>query len=170
MKMPERFIWAADVLDVQPADTLLEIGCGTGLLASLLLPALKKGSYTAIDRSATAIAKATDKHESYVANGKANFITGTLSDATLKPESYSKIFAFNVANLWKAPATELDIIKKLLKKGGNFYLFHQPPYDITKQLATEATQVLLEHGFEIKETIIRPMETVPAFCIVAQPI
>ncbi len=168
--MPERFIWAADVLDVQPADTLLEIGCGTGLLASLLLPSLKKGSYTAIDRSATAIVKAVAKHESYVASGKAHFITGTWSDATLKPESYSKIFAFNVANLWKAPATELDIVKKLLKKGGNFYLFHQPPYDITKQMAAEAAQALLEHGFEIKETIIWQLETVPAFCIVAQPI
>lgn len=168
--MPERFIWAANVLDVQPADTLLEIGCGTGLLASLLLPELGKGHYTAIDRSATAIAKATGKHESYVASGKARFITGTLSNATLKPKSYNKIFAFNVANLWKAPATELDSIRKLLKRGGSFYLFHQPPYDITKQMAAEATQVLQEHGFEIRETIIRQLETVPAFCMVAQPI
>jgi trans-aconitate methyltransferase len=56
--LPERLTWTADLLDVQPADVVLEIGCGSGALAELICTRLSEGHLVAIDRSATLIAAA----------------------------------------------------------------------------------------------------------------
>jgi ubiquinone/menaquinone biosynthesis C-methylase UbiE len=51
VKIPERVVWAVDVLDVQPDDHILEIGCGHGLAVTLICERLHNGQLTALDRS-----------------------------------------------------------------------------------------------------------------------
>ena len=46
-KIPSRFIWAAGLLDIKPANKILEIGCGAGLLAEQIANKLRTGSLTA---------------------------------------------------------------------------------------------------------------------------
>ena len=51
----ERFLWAISILQIQPRDEVLEIGCGGGLLVEQIAARLETGRITAIDRSAAMI-------------------------------------------------------------------------------------------------------------------
>jgi hypothetical protein len=48
--IPDRIAWTVDLLDPQPDDTILEVGCGNGAAVSLIAPRLQTGVITAIDR------------------------------------------------------------------------------------------------------------------------
>ena len=50
-KPSERFVWAVDTLAPDPADRVLEVGCGHGVAVSLVCAQLTSGRITAIDRS-----------------------------------------------------------------------------------------------------------------------
>ena len=164
MKINERFPWALAVLDVKPADHLLEIGCGAGILAELIAGKLTKGSITAVDSSAAMIKMAAKRNE-----GKVDFITSDFAEADLPANAYHKVLAFNVNFFWKEPAKELALIKKCLKKNGQLYVFYQAPYDITIEASKPIREKLLSNGYTIVDTIFKKMTPTSAFCIVATP-
>lgn len=98
-----RHSWAAEVLDVAPADRVLEVGCGHGVTASLVCEKLSSGRLTAIDRSETMIEMATKRNRPYVDSGRAQFIATTLEEADLDGGHFDKVYAVNVAAFWRRP-------------------------------------------------------------------
>jgi protein-L-isoaspartate O-methyltransferase len=58
-RVPERLRWAVQLLDVTPNDEILEIGPGPGGSVSLICEQLAGGRITIIERSATAVQRAT---------------------------------------------------------------------------------------------------------------
>jgi len=93
----DRFIWAAEVLDVHDGDRLLEIGCGHGVLISEVCQRLERGTVVAIDRSAKMIAAAEKRNQEYVDAGMVRLSTATLAGAELAGEVFDKIYSFNVS-------------------------------------------------------------------------
>jgi SAM-dependent methyltransferase len=128
--VPEHVWWAVETLDPGPDDQLLEIGCGPGVAVSLICELLVGGRIVAIDRSATAISRATRRNAQHLASGKAVLETVALeelrpSDVLGESERFDKIFAMNVNLFWvRSPAKELELIKRLLGPGGALYLFY----------------------------------------------
>jgi ubiquinone/menaquinone biosynthesis C-methylase UbiE len=57
-KDAERLIWAVETLTVDPADHILEIGCGAGVAVTLVCEKLGSGKVMALDRSEAMIAQA----------------------------------------------------------------------------------------------------------------
>jgi len=168
--IPERFTWAAQVLSVAPADTLLELGCGAGILAGQVAALLGKGTITAIDRSAPMISRASRRNATFIEKNKARFIQADIADAPPgKAERYNKIFAFNFSTFWKDPAATLAFVRRHLRPGGQFYLFYQPPHNVTREMAAQAREKLEQHGFRAAHTIIKALAPAAAFCIMAVP-
>jgi precorrin-6B methylase 2 len=94
--VPERVRWAVDMLEVQPGDDVLEIGCGRGVAVALICERLSSGTITATDRSATAIEAAAQHNYAHVASGRAVLRTMALETADLDGEQFDKILAMNV--------------------------------------------------------------------------
>jgi SAM-dependent methyltransferase len=113
-KASERFVWAVDTLEVQPADRLLEVGCGHGVAVSLVCERLTTGTITAIDRSPKMIEMATRRNREHVDAGRAVLEAISLEDADLGDRRFDKIFAFNVAPRERAgrPATRGRILRR----------------------------------------------------------
>lgn len=129
--VPDRLVAAVESLDVEPADQILEIGCGRGVAAELICDKLRTGRLIGLDRSATAIAAAQARNQATVAAGTARFLTTPLADVDpgqLGPGRFDKVLAVNVNLFWTGPARhELRLIADLLRPAGILCLCYDPP-------------------------------------------
>jgi SAM-dependent methyltransferase len=122
-KALERFTWAVDILEVRPADRLLEVGCGHGVAVSLVCESLTTGTITAIDRSPKMIEMATRRNREHVDAGRAVLEAIALEEADLGDRRFDKIFAFNVAPFWLQPEVALGAVREHLARDGTVYIF-----------------------------------------------
>ena len=152
-RVPKRLQWAVQLLDISPADEILEIGPGPGVSVSLVCGQLATGRITAIDRSAIAIQHATKRNADHVAAGKAVFQQLDLADVelvrrALTGQHFDKVFAVNVNLFWVRPAdAELQLIKDLLRPGGVLQLVYETPSEEqTSGVAKAVTAALSNRG------------------------
>ena len=168
-KAAQRLVWAVDVLGVNPADRLLEIGCGQGVAVSLVSEKLDGGSITAIDRSQKMIEAASKRNADYVASGVASFQSASLDQADLGNARFEKIFAINVGVFLRGqPTRELAIVRDHLAPQGQLYLFHEPPPGSTAPPITGSVLAALENnGFKATENLTQDLERTRLGCVVA---
>jgi cyclopropane fatty-acyl-phospholipid synthase-like methyltransferase len=166
----ERLVWAVDTLAVEPADRLLEIGCGHGVAVSLVCAKLDGGSITAIDRSATMIEMATKRNAQHVAAGVASLQTVSLHEADFGGARFDKIFAIHVGVFLRGqPAPELQIVKRYLAPGGRLFLFDQPLVaDKARETVETMSAVLDNHGFTVCDALIHDLPSGRAVCVIAE--
>lgn len=169
MKIPERLAWSVDTLQIDPADRLLEIGCGRGVAVSLVCERLDRGTITAIDRSEVAIRAAEERNHAQIASGRASFQTVALADADLRDERFDKVFAVNVNVFWIKPASELEVIRRVLAPNGALYLFYEPPSAArAREVARRVSQQLMASGFIVADLLVRDLSTAVGVCVVAR--
>ncbi|HSK81414.1 MAG TPA: class I SAM-dependent methyltransferase [Thermoanaerobaculia bacterium] len=168
-RVPERLIWAADLLDINSSDRVLEIGCGSGVLAELICTRLCEGRLVAIDRSAAMIAAATKRNRQNISDGRARFLPVTLKDAPLAGERFDKAVAVNVNIFWQRPEKELAALHALLAPKAVFYLVYEPPTgDKAQQIAAQVRHNLESNGFSVRSVSFRDLKPGSAVCITAQ--
>jgi trans-aconitate methyltransferase len=165
--MPARVRWAVQRLNVDPDDQVLEIGCGAGVAVSLVCDQLGRGSITGIDRSATAIARATQRNVEHVASGKAVLRQVDLAALALPGRRFHKIFAINVNLFWlPSAAAELATIRNHLRPDGVLRLFYETPDSgRTRQVADRAAAALRHHAFS---SVVIDTVSPRLFCITGQ--
>jgi cyclopropane fatty-acyl-phospholipid synthase-like methyltransferase len=165
----ERLVWAVDVLDVEPEDRLLEIGCGHGVAVSLLCEKLDGGTIAVIDRSPKMIEAAKKRNADHVAAGAASFQIATPLDAVLCDASFDKVFAINVGLFFRQrPVRELAILREHLAPDGRLFLFHEPPPDSTAPpIAAHVLALLEKGGFTVVETLEQDLGRSRVGCAIA---
>lgn len=169
-EIPERYSWAAGLLDVRPDDQILEIGCGRGQLILLICQRLLSGRLTAIDRSGLMIDAARRVSKKHIDAGKAEIIHQDLLDSALPPASFDKIFLFNINAFWMDPVAELAEVRRLLKPVGTFHLFHQPPPDHEIEEFVDRFKLnLTRNGFEIVSITVDRVAGAELACLVSRP-
>ena len=171
-KPSERFVWAVDTLALDPADHVLEVGCGHGVAVSLVCERLTSGRITAIDRSRKMIEMAARRNRAHIAEGRAVLKTAALEKADLGDERFDKIFAFNVAPFWLQPKEALAIVRRHLTRDGAFSLFwdarHTQP-GLARDLAERLSEKLREAEFSVNQVLVKDMRPVPAVCVTGRP-
>lgn len=143
-------------MDVQPDQHLLEIGCGVGMAVEQIVPLLKTGKISAIDRSPSMIAKAVKRNAAGIQHDKAAFITTDLPGLSGSSQAYDTIFSSNVNFFWtnKSIQQEAALIKAFLKKKGTLYVFYGPLFAGGLDKVTGPAKTNLEReGFSILEMV-----------------
>jgi SAM-dependent methyltransferase len=170
-KPSERLVWAVDTLTLDPADQVLEVGCGHGVAVSLVCERLTSGRITAIDRSKTMIEMAARRNRDHVARGRAVLKTVALENADFGDERFDKVFAFNVAPFWLQPNEALGIVRQHLAPDGAIYIFwdarHTQPGG-ARGLADRLSERLRLAEFSVNQVLVNDLHPVPAVCVIGQ--
>ena len=168
-KVSERLMWAVEVLDIDPGDRVLEVGCGHGVAVSLVCERLgPEGRITAIDRSQKMIAAARRRNRLHVASGRAVLEAVALEDVELVDQRFDKVFAFNVAPFWLAPKEALEVVREHLAPGGAVYVFWDARRQHGSALGKRLSERLLRGGFSIDRVLVRKLKPVPAVCVIGR--
>lgn len=141
-RVPPRLRAAVELIDPASQDRVLEIGCGRGVVAALLID--RVAHYVGVDRSATATEATARRIPAAIAAGRAEVVTAALAD--LDPAAHApvdRVLAINVNVFWTGPAVrELAILSALLSPGGTLDLVYgsdggvEPRADIADRLRT----------------------------------
>lgn len=167
-KIASRFIWALDLLNVQPSDRILEIGCGHGVAVSVIGDLLDQGKITGIDRSFEMVELARQKNRAHLKSGKAVIQPVSLDRADFGHERFDRVFAINVSLFEQQADRGLDIIRDALVPGGRLFVFFQPPNSSkTRELADRTIGNLRANGFAIERVSFKDIDPVTATCIEA---
>lgn len=158
-RVPERIAAAVDLLQVQPDDHVLEIGCGNGTAAALVCERLGDGQLVAIDRSETEIRRARERNGAHLASGRLTLHVMALEAATLPEASFDTIFAINVNCFWLRAEEPLAAVRRLLKPDGTFFVFYQHPTPARmREIAAVLRTNLMRAGLSIRgETMTGPV-------------
>src|SRR3546814_661856 len=149
--IPARIRWAVEVLDVQPADQVLEIGCGQGQAAELICSRLKTDKLLAIDRSESGVDRTKRRCAEFISAGRLAVRHIDLATLRIPVKRLDKVFAFNVNLFWVRDCQdELALLHERLSPGGAVFLF----YDASRpdQLPTaleKASAALVQAGFRV---------------------
>lgn len=158
MPVPPRITAAVALLDVQPRDTVLEVGGGTGVSAGLICSRLDGGRLIALDRSAKATARAVERNPDHAVSRRLEVVVGALGDLDGRDETVDRALALNVNVFWTGSAdAELEVLRRVLRPGGLVVLAwsgNGPQQG--SRIVEAATDGLGRHGFTDIEEIDDP--------------
>ena len=121
----DRLRWAAQVVNPTPEARVLEVGCGHGVLVSLLCDRLTTGTVLGLDRSPTMVAAAARRNAAHVAAGRAVLRRSTFEEAELRAGAYDALVAFNVRAFWGGESI-WGSVRSVLRPDGAAYICFQP--------------------------------------------
>jgi SAM-dependent methyltransferase len=162
MQNGRRNRWVVGLLDPQPGEHFLEIGCGPGLAVAEVVAA--GGRVTAIDPSEVMRSMAARRNATAVADGRVVIADG--SAEALPDSPFAAAYAANTAQFWKDIDATLDAVATRLRPGGRVALAIQPRFKgatdaDARRLADENAERLARAGFgdiRVETLVLRPTD------------
>ena len=115
----DRLVRAVELLDVEPGQQVLEIGCGHGVAVSLICERLGgRGRVLALDRSAKMVEAARARLAAEIAAGVAEVREAAIGADDLGHQRFDRILAVRVALLWRRPEVTVELATRHLTPGG----------------------------------------------------
>ena len=115
-------LWTIDLLDIQPGDTILELGCGSGYAMKLILEKNIADKVVGLDISPVVIRSAAIRNKKALQNEKAKLVQGNVKNLPFEDEHFEKVFSIHVIYFWDDLAATITEIVRVLKPGGDCIL------------------------------------------------
>ena len=149
--IPARLRWAVEVMDVQPDDQVLEIGCGPGAGAELICARLETGKLFAIDRSESGVDRTKRRNAKFVEAGRLTVRQIDLATLRVPVKRLNKVFAFNVNLFWvRGCADEVALLHERVVPGGSVFLFYDANRpELVPNIVRKASAALTAGGFRV---------------------
>jgi cyclopropane fatty-acyl-phospholipid synthase-like methyltransferase len=150
-QIPARIRWAVEFMDVQPADHVLEVGCGPGAAAELVCARLETGKMFAIDRSESGVDRTKRRNAEALKAGKLTVRQIDLATLRVPVKRLTKAFAFNVDLFWvRSCADEVALLHERIVPGGAVFLFYEVKIpEKVPEIVKNASAALSEGGFRV---------------------
>src|SRR3954464_8946834 len=149
--VPPRIKWAVDLMDPQPSDSVLEIGCGPGAGAELICERLTSGKLFAIDRSESGVDRTRRRCAKFIEAGRLTVRQIDLATLRVPVKRLTKGFAFNVNLFWvRECADEVALLHERVLPGGAVYLFYDASRpDQVPTMVEKSSAALQSAGFRV---------------------
>jgi SAM-dependent methyltransferase len=118
--------WAVSLLDVQPADRVLEIGFGPGIAIGELSRLAIRGQVYGVDHSAVMVRQARRRNAAAVRSGRVELRVGSVEDLPALGGPVDKILAVNSMGFWPEPVERLRELRARMRPGGWIAIASQP--------------------------------------------
>ncbi|TIC80903.1 class I SAM-dependent methyltransferase [Nocardioides sp. GY 10127] len=147
--IPARIRWSVDLMDVQPDDHVLEIGCGPGYGAELICSRLETGKLFAIDRSESGVDRTKRRCARFLDTGRLTVRQIDLATLRVPVKRLTKVYAFNVNLFWvRDCADEVALLHERLLPGGSIYVYYEATRpEQVPELVEKTTAALAAAGF-----------------------
>jgi SAM-dependent methyltransferase len=167
----QRNRWVVSLLEVRPADRVLEIGFGPGVAIAELVRA-GAGHVYGIDHSDVMLRQASRRNAAAIRAGRVTLINASadrLPPALDGP--FDAILAVNSLGFWPERAQRLTELRRRLAPGGRLALASQPrcpgaTADTSRSAAGEIEKLLRDAGFTQLTTETLPLSP-PVICVLA---
>jgi SAM-dependent methyltransferase len=167
----ERNRWAVSLLDVQPADRVLEIGFGPGVAIAALVRAGAAHVY-GIDHSAVMLRQASRRNAAAIRAGRVTLVNAPVDQLPAALDGpFDAILAVNSLGFWGDAAGRLADLRGRLAPGGRMAIVSQPrcpgaTAGTSRSAAGEAENLLRSAGFTQTRTETLPLSP-PVICVIA---
>jgi SAM-dependent methyltransferase len=167
----QRSRWAVSLLDVQPADRVLEIGFGPGVAVAALARA-GAGHVYGVDHSGVMVRQASRRNAAAIRAGRVTLINASVDQLPPALDGpFDAILAVNSLGFWPAPAERLAELRRRLAPGGRIAIVSQPrcpgaTADTSRSAARQIEDLLRSVGFTHTRTETLPLSP-PVVCVLA---
>lgn len=166
----DRNRWTVDLLNIQPTDYILELGCGPGLALQSCLTRATEGLVVGLDHSETMLAQARTRNRRAIMDKQLELRLGSLEELSGSSEQYDKIYSVNVIQFLDDLHVAFSIFSDHIKPGGIVATTYMPRGQHpsrakARQMADAVTQHMANTGFARIRTEELPLEPVPAICV-----
>jgi SAM-dependent methyltransferase len=110
--------WIVQLLPLQPADHLLEVGCGPGVALQGFAVRAHQGLIAGIDASPIMVRKARKRNAAAIKTGRIEIEQGNASRLTYADASFDTVVAVHVIYFWSDPVATLQEFRRVLRPGG----------------------------------------------------
>lgn len=107
------------LMDLQPADHMLDLGCGSGWLVRRLAARVPSGRVTGVDVSDEMVRRA---QVASAAIPNVQFLQGSAEQIPARDDSFAKVLSVESAYYWQDPARGLREIFRVLQPGGSAWI------------------------------------------------
>ncbi len=117
--------WTVQLLDIHPANTILEVGFGAGRGIKLTAAQASNGCVVGIDLSEQMVRSATRRNAAAVKAGHVALFQGTITALPFEDEQFDKIMTIHTLYFWPKPhesSPALHELCRVLKPGGRLVI------------------------------------------------
>ncbi len=169
----ERNLRTLGILDIQPADQVLEVGFGPGLAVERAVELASRGKVYGIDHSELMLREASRRNAKAIAAGRVDLRLGSTGRLPAFPARFDKVFGVNVYMFWDDPVSVLRSLRAAMKPGGTISLALQPRHkgatnDDARVDAERMATSLREAGFDDVRVEMFEMEPVNTACVLGR--
>lgn len=163
--------WAVELLDIHPADRVIELGCGPGVALAALAGRATGGLVVGVDHSEVMIRQARQRNAEAIRAGRVRLVHAPVEDLRVTDGPFDVALAVNTVGFWPDPAVRLREIGQLLRPGGRIALLSQPRCpgatpETSAAAGDELAGLLSDAGFEIDRIETLELDP-PAVCVLA---
>ena len=139
--------WTVDLMNVQPGDRILDIGCGNGLAVQKMAEQANNGFVAGIDYSQVSVDLSQKRNAAAIEAGKVAISLGDVKTLPYEDQNFDKISAIESFYYWEDYIAGLEEAKRVLKPGGRLVII----MELTKDLPN------LEKNLKLGESLNCPI-------------
>jgi ubiquinone/menaquinone biosynthesis C-methylase UbiE len=165
-----RNAWVVSLLEVRPADRILEIGFGPGIGVARLVRA-DAGHVTGIDHSDVMLRQASRRNAAAIRAGRVTLIQASADELPPDLGPFDAVLAVNSLGFWSEAGERLAELHGRLVPGGRIAIASQPrspgaTASTARSAAAGIEDLVRSAGFERIRTETLPLSP-PVVCVLA---
>jgi ubiquinone/menaquinone biosynthesis C-methylase UbiE len=114
--------WVTELLEIEPNDTVLEVGFGPGAIVQRLSKLASRGHVAGIDPSRELVEQARARNATVIQNGHVDLRRGSVDSLPFDDNSFEKVLAISSMQVWPDAAAGLREIRRVMKPAARIAL------------------------------------------------